>query len=110
MIKPEMLKFGVSATEPQVYEVEMCEYDKSCGTCVDSVRVVLITADETEARACYETEARLEMDRLNEERQSHEKDTFYGLRLNRYILDDSGEYQSEDGDEYWGAFEEEIEG
>ena len=106
MIKTEMKKFGIPTDVEEVFEVEVCEFENEDFSCLDSIETLLITDDEDEAWECYESKARDYMNQLNEVRGGLQEDgKFYGLRLTRYLLQENGEYENVDGDDYFGEFE-----
>ena len=109
MIKTEMKKFGISTDAEEVFEIEVCEFENEDFSCLDSVEILLITDDEDEAWEYYKSEARDRMNQLNEARgRLQEDEEFYGLRLTRYLLQENGEYENVDGDDYFGEFENVI--
>lgn len=106
MIKVEMKKFGISTDVEEVFEVEVCEFENEDFSCLDSVETLLITDDEDEAWEYCESKARDRMNQLNKARGGLQEDgEFYGLRLTRYLLQENGEYENVEGDDYFGEFE-----
>ena len=106
MIKKEMAKFGVPVGTEEVFEVEICEYENRDFNCLDCVETLFISASYEEAWDYYEWEARKRMMELNEARGGLQANgEFYGVRFNQYTLDENGEYEYENCDDYWGEYD-----
>lgn len=106
MIKKEMEKFGVPIGVEEVFEVEICEYENEDFNCLNCIETLLVTSSQTEAWDYYETEARVRMYELNSERGGLQAGgEFYGIRFNKYMLDENGDYEYENCDDYWGKYD-----